>query len=50
MSKIEELPTEILEIIFQQLPSYTDIQNCAKTCVKWSQIIEEMIEKEGKSV
>ena len=48
MSKIDKLPTEILELIFKQLPSYIDIQNCAKTSVKWSQIIEKMIEREGK--
>ena len=39
---MENLPTEILEIVFHPLSKKEDIQNCFNTNSKWRHIIENM--------
>ena len=46
---MEQIPVEILEKIFKHLTSLCDIQNCFKTCIKWSHIIENMFKENGKT-
>ena len=39
---MENLPVEILEVIFHHFSSLTDVQNCYKTCVRWRNLIAKM--------
>ena len=43
---MENLPMEILEIVFHPLSKKEDIQKCLNTNSKWRQIIENMLAKE----
>ena len=45
---MENLPVELLEIIFKQLSSLKDLQQCYKTCLRWRQIIAKLFDKKGK--
>ena len=45
--KMENLPVEVLEIIFKELCSLEDIQRCYKTCTKWQKIIYKMFQDRG---
>ena len=47
-STIENLPPEILEIIFSNLV-LKDIISCYHTCIKWNQIIAELYKNRGKN-
>ena len=44
---MEHQPSEILEYVFKQLYSIEDIQKCAKTCVRWNKIVENMFKNFG---
>ena len=44
---MENLPVEILEIIFGNIASLKDIQSCFNTCTSWKQIIENMFSNKG---
>ena len=46
---MEQIPVEILEKICKHLSHLGDIQNCFKTCIKWSHIIENMFKENGKT-
>ena len=39
---MENLPTEVLEIVFHPLSKKEDIENCFNTNSKWRHIIENM--------
>ena len=41
---IEDLPTEVIVIIFQHL-SIKDLQNCSQTCRKWEKIVVQFFFK-----
>ena len=41
---IENLPLDILAMIFKKLSSLKDIVSCYKTCVRWKQTIEKLFE------
>ena len=43
-------PPEILEIIFKNLSSVTDIANCNNVCVKWKNVIEAMFKDKGNEI
>ena len=45
---MENLPAEVLEIVFHPLSKKEDIENCFNTNSKWRQIIEKM--SENKSI
>ena len=44
---MENLPAEVLEIVFHPLSKKEDIQNCFNTKSKWRQIIENMSAKKS---
>ena len=44
---MENLPAEILEIVFRPLSKKEDIQNCFNTNSKWRHIIENMFAKKS---
>ena len=44
---MENLPVEILEIVFQPLSKKEDIENCFNVNSKWRHIIENMFEKKS---
>ncbi len=46
VTTIEDLPAEVLEIIFKQL-NLKDIGNCAQTCVRWRKIIAALFKDKG---
>ena len=41
--KIDQLPVEVLEMIFQDL-DLKDLLSCTETCAKWGTVIEKMIQ------
>ena len=41
---MEAIPTEILDIIFQQFSSLNDIRKCFVICLRWRKIIENMFQ------
>ena len=45
---MEKLPMEILQMIFNELSSLEDVQNCYKTCTKWQNIIFNLFQNRGK--
>ena len=45
--EMENLSVEILDIIFEYIPSLNDIQNCVKTCTKWNKIIRRKFQNKG---
>ena len=44
---MENLPTEVLEIVFHPLSKKEDIENCFNVNSKWRHIIENMFEKKS---
>ena len=40
-------PPEILEMIFKNLSTVTDIVNCSNVCVHWKNVIEAMFKDKG---
>ena len=44
---MENLPVEVLEIVFRPLSKKETIQNCFNTNSKWRQIIENMSAKKS---
>ena len=44
---MENLPSEILEIVFHSLSKKEAIENCFNTNSKWRQIIENMFENKS---
>ena len=44
-NNMENLPTEVLEIVFHPLSKKKDIENCFNVNSKWRHIIENMFEK-----
>ena len=44
---IDCLPTEILELVFLNLSSLKDVQNCFQVSVKWKTIIQKMFKDKG---
>ena len=44
---MENLPTEVLEIMFHPLSKKEDIEKCFYTNSKWRHIIENMFAKKG---
>ena len=49
MASIDNLPPEVLEIIFRQL-SLRDIGNCSQTCLRWNQIIKALFRDKGNKL
>ena len=39
---MNNLPTEILFLIFDNFSSLKDLSNCSDTCVRWKEIIETL--------
>ena len=46
-NNMENLPTEILEIVFHPLSKKEDIENCFNVNSKWRHIIENMFENKS---
>ena len=46
-SSINDLPTEILFLIFKEL-RLKDISNCSNTCLRWLYCIEALFKNKGK--
>ena len=46
VEEMENLPPEILERIFANLTTLTDLGNCAQTCQNWQQVISTMYKHE----
>ena len=44
---MENLPAEVLEIVFHPLSKKEDVENCFNTNSKWRQIIENMFENKS---
>ena len=44
---MENLPAEILEIIFNEL-CLKDIGNCSNTCIRWRDMIAALFKDKGK--
>ena len=44
---MENLPTEVLEIVFHPLSKKEDVENCFNVNSKWRHIIENMFEKKS---
>ena len=44
---MENLPVEILELVFHPLSKKEDIENCYNTNSKWRHVIENMFANEG---
>ena len=44
---MENLPTEVLEIVFHPLSKKKDIENCFNVNSKWRHIIENMFEQKS---
>ena len=44
---MENLPAEILEIVFHPISKKEDIENCFNVNSKWRHIIENMFEKKS---
>ena len=44
---MEKLPMEILQMIFNELSSLEDVQNCYKTCLRWQNIIFNLFQNRG---
>ena len=44
---MENLPVEVLEIVFHPLSKKEDIENCFNVNSKWRHIIENMFEKKS---
>ena len=42
MAKMNNLPTEILVLIFDEFTSLKDLSNCSNTCLRWKEIIETL--------
>lgn len=38
---------EILQMIFNELSSLEDVQNCYKTCLRWQNIIFNLFQNRG---
>ena len=48
-SRIDDLPTEILFLIFKEL-RLKDISNCSNTCLRWLYCIEALFKNKGNKV
>ena len=46
-NNMENLPTEVLEIVFHPLSKKKDIENCFNVNSKWRHIIENMFAKKS---
>ena len=46
--KMENLPTEVLEMVFCPLSSLYEIEKCFKTCRKWKKILRNMFKNKGQ--
>ena len=46
-NNMENLPVEILEVVFRPLSKKEDIENCFNANSKWRQIIENMFSKKS---
>ena len=46
---MDNLPAEILEIVFHQLSSLKAVQKCFNTSMKWRQIISNIFTNKSKS-
>ena len=44
---MENLPTEVLEVVFHPLSKKEDIENCFNVNSKWRHIIENMLEQKS---
>ena len=44
---MENLPAEVLEIVFHPLSKKEDIENCFNVNSKWRHIIENMLEQKS---
>ena len=44
---MENQPTEILVLIFKQIPNVSAIKNCFNTCERWRIIIQKMHKNTG---
>ena len=47
---MENLPVEVLEIVFHPLSKKEDIQNCYNTNSKWKRIIENIFSGEANTL
>ena len=45
---MENLPVEILVMIFKEFKSLKDIGHCYNTCTRWKDIITAMFKDKGK--
>ena len=45
---INRLPEEVLEIIFNEISSLKDLQQCYNTCTQWRRIIRDMFKDNCK--
>ena len=41
------LPVEVLRLIFEELSSLKDIQQCYSTCLRWRKIITKMFKNKS---
>ena len=41
---MDKLPPEILENVFKQIDSFTDLKNCSNTCLQWRNIAKKVYE------
>ena len=44
---MQNIPVELLEVFFLQLPSLADIHKCYNTNIKWQQIIKNLFLDKG---
>ena len=44
---MENIPVELLELFFLQLPSLASIQKCYNTSINWQQIILKLFSNKG---
>ena len=44
---MDNIPVELLEVFFLQLPSLNDIQKCYNTNIKWQEIIKKLFSNKG---
>ena len=47
-NEIDILPSEVLELIFRELSSLTDIQSCYNTSKRWRIIITYLFKEKGE--
>ena len=47
---MDKIPVEVLEIIFSNLSSLSDVTNCFYTCKKWNEIVKTMFKDKGKNI